>query len=299
MMPISHAKTAIKKYPAKITAKEFLAMIAENPSVFEHWETPLEITEFVDCKDSPITHLSPHLTFSGRNIEGDTAYFDGCRHLQNATGTFHGYVDFGESGIESIENLTVTQPDNEGTAAKFTKCRHLKVATGTFHGFANFRDCGIESIENLTITQTDNNGNAANFRACFNLKIATGNYPGFVNFEESGIESIQNLTVRKPNKIGAAAYFYDCLNLKMATGTYAGFVCFENSGIQQIKELTITNADGDYARFTQCYNLHTLEGWDLSKQIEIEPEKLEVEKKRRASLEKFVKETTLPPLPFL
>jgi hypothetical protein len=43
----------------KITADEFLAMIAENPSIFEHWDSPLEITESVDCRMNNITHLSP------------------------------------------------------------------------------------------------------------------------------------------------------------------------------------------------------------------------------------------------
>jgi hypothetical protein len=47
MTPLAHAKKAIKANPAKVTAKEFLAMIEENPSVFKEWETPLEITEFV------------------------------------------------------------------------------------------------------------------------------------------------------------------------------------------------------------------------------------------------------------
>jgi hypothetical protein len=42
MTPLSHAKIAVKEHPAKITAKEFLEMIAENPAVFEHWNTPLE-----------------------------------------------------------------------------------------------------------------------------------------------------------------------------------------------------------------------------------------------------------------
>ncbi len=233
-----------------------MTIIAENPSVFEHWETPLEITGYVNCQNSPITHLSPHLTFSGKNEDGDTASFLNCPHLKVATGTFHRYVGFQNSGIESIENLTITQPNNAISAARFTNCH--------------------------------------------NLKVATGNYPGFVSFEKSGIEHIENLTVTKANTWGFAAYLSDCHKLKVATGTYPGFVCFEKSGIQQIKELTITNPnrDGDYARFTKCRNLQTLKGWDLSKKIKIEPEKLAAEKERRA-LQKFQKETGPTSLPFL
>jgi hypothetical protein len=40
----------------KITGDQFLAMIDENPSIFKNWKEPLEITEFVDCSHSPITH---------------------------------------------------------------------------------------------------------------------------------------------------------------------------------------------------------------------------------------------------
>jgi hypothetical protein len=256
MTPLSYAKIAIKEHPAKITATEFLEMIKENPSVFEHWDTPLEITEYVNCQNSPITHLSKYLTFSGDKETGDAASFLNCSHLKVATGTFHGYVGIQNSGIQSIENLTVTKPNNDGNAARFANCHNLKVATGT--------------------------------------------YLGSVSFHESGIENIENLTVTKANTWGVAAYLSDCPNLKVATGTYPGFVCFQKSGIQQIKELTITNPnkDGDYARFTKCRNLQTLKGWDLSKQIKIEPEKLAAEKERRA-LQKFQKETGPTSLPFL
>jgi hypothetical protein len=196
----------------KITADEFHNMIRKNPSVFEHWNTPLEITEFVICNNSDITHLSPLLTFSGR--------------------------------------------DQGGEVAAFHSCHKLKMATGTFHGFVRFPTCGIEKIENLIITQPTMANAAASFWCCYALKIATGNYPGHVDFWGSGIESIQNLHIKNPTK------------------------------------------KNDYANFACCKNLSNLEGWDLSKQICIEPEKLAAEKERRA-LQKFHKETTPKELPFL
>jgi hypothetical protein len=195
----------------KITAKKFLAMIAENPSVFEHWDTRLEITDHVYCQHSRITHLSPHLIFP-RNQNGDSA--------------------------------------------AFLQCKHLKIATGTFHGCVSFAESGIEKIEELFILRTNTNDWAASFLGCKSLKIATGNYPGFVNFEETGIESIQNLHIENP--------------------------------------------DSDYfADFSRCPNLHTLEGWDLSKQICIEDEKWDAEKNRRAALQKYIEKTKPENLPFL
>jgi hypothetical protein len=197
----------------KISASEFLPMIKKNPSIFEHWNTPLEITEYIACTKFSITHLSKHLLFSGKNRMGESASFSLCKSLKIATGTFQNYVYFGHSGIEKIEDLH--------------------------------------------ILQTDPKGHAVSFAGCPNLKIATGNYPGCVNFSGSEIHSIHNLQIEKPN------------------------------------------TSGDYARFWNCPNLHTLNGWDLSKQIHIEPEKLESEINRRASLKNFIQETIPKELPFL
>jgi hypothetical protein len=195
----------------QISAKEFLEMIEENPSVFEHWNTPLEITEYVDCSWYKITHLSTHLTFSGRNEDGAVAHFGNCHNLKIATGTFDGYVRFAESGVQKIENLNILKTDITKNAASFWKCNNLTIATGT--------------------------------------------YPGWVNFSESGIHSIHNL------------------HIHTSIETYASFEC--------------------------CPFLKTLEGWDLSKKIIIEEEKLEAEIKRRASLQKYIQESQPIKLPFL
>jgi hypothetical protein len=196
----------------KITAKEFLAMIKKNPSVFEYWDTPLEITQYVNCEDSLITHLSPHLIFSGKNAKR--------------------------------------------TCANFSKCKSLKTATGTFHGFTSFEFSGIEKIKYLHI-QSLRKEAVASFAYCKNLQIATGNYAGFVNFQHTGIHSIQNL------------------NIKL------------------IDETDI------YADFLHCENLKTLESWDITKVFNIEPHKLEAEKKRRKALQKILKEMQPKELPFL
>jgi hypothetical protein len=153
----------------KITAKEFLRMISENPSVFEHWDTPLEITGFVNCKQSSITHLSKHLTFSGKNQEGEAANFAGCQNLKTATGTFHGFVYFANSSVETIENLLVTEADILNLAASFFGCPNLKTASGKYAGWVTFGDSGIHSIRKLNISHTAEDGNYASFENCPNL----------------------------------------------------------------------------------------------------------------------------------
>jgi hypothetical protein len=185
----------------QITAKEFYEMIEKDPSVFEHWDTPLEITEPISCNKSPITHLSRHLTFH--------------KH------------------------------------AEFAQCEDLEIATGNFKGNVSFILSGVKKIENLYVERE------TTFAGCSNLKIATGNFGGYVTFLESGIQRIQNLKIEKPGE------------------------------------------DGKYGNFTNCPNLHSLENWDISKPIYIEPEKFEAEVKRRATLKKFIRETQAQKLPFL
>jgi hypothetical protein len=199
----------------QITAQEFLEMISENPSVFEHWDTPLEITEYVDCQDTEITHLSQYLTFSGINDIGIAADFSDCKKLKIATGTFHGGVQFVESGIVKIEKLKTTPLKQKiaGPWSSFEGCKDLEVASGTFYQFASFLNSGIHSIKKLHV---------------------------------------------------------------------------ENH-----------NPDREHANFEKCTKLQTLEGWDLSKPIWIEPEKREAEIKRRQALKKFAQENQAKELPFL
>jgi hypothetical protein len=152
----------------KISAKEFLSMVSENPAIFEHWDTPLEITSHVECYNSSIPHLSKYLIFSGKNKEGESADFTSCKSLKTATGTFYGSVNFVDSGVEKIENLTTGTNEN-GWAANFMICPNLKVATGTYPGCVYFARSGMERIENLTITQPNKDGQYADFHNCSNL----------------------------------------------------------------------------------------------------------------------------------
>ena len=171
---VNNVKSILKKeLPTKVTAKEFLMMIAENPAVFEHWETPLEITEFINCSHSNITYLSKHLTFSGRNKDGETANFSNCANLKTATGTFHGFANFYDSGIEKIEELHITEIDKNSWAANFAECQKLRTATGTFPGVVSFFGSGIHTIENLHILKPGEDGTYGSFECCsflFSLK---------------------------------------------------------------------------------------------------------------------------------
>jgi hypothetical protein len=182
----------------KITAAAFLKMISENPSVFEHWNTPLTITDYVKCHDSPIT-LSKYLTFKRKGAFGDSASFHKCYNLQIATGTYEGGVVFTHSGIEKIENLT-TGKDYAGNSASFEGCKSLKIATGTYPSLVTFSSSGIESIQNLVIELPKDNGFYADFCNCQNLQTLEGwdlSKPIFIESPKIKAEERRRATLKK------------------------------------------------------------------------------------------------------
>ena len=134
-----------------MTGEEFDKLTKTNPSWCLSIKEPLEITTYANLSRSPITHLSPLITFSGRNMHGWVGSFQQS-NLKVATGTFKGYVYFDGSAVEKIENLIVDSPCHSLSAASFAECRKLKVATGIFHGRVDFNSSGVEKIENLITT---------------------------------------------------------------------------------------------------------------------------------------------------
>ncbi len=135
-------------------------------------------------------------------------------------------------------------------------------------------------------------GESAVFFNCKNLKNATGTFHGYVGFPHCSGQTIESLHILQPENIGYAASFKYCKNLKIATGTYPGCINFTESGIQSIQNLHVQNPneDGIYAYFNECPNLKTLEGWDLSKTSDIEPEKWKQRLNAELQYKSFLKE---------
>lgn len=179
----------------KITAFEFEQAVKRDPAWASKLTEPVEITDYCDMSFSKITSLSPLLHFTYRGTEGNSAIFWGCESLKIAEGNFAGCVNFSNSGIEKIGDLTCEKND-DGYSAKFWDCESLKIAEGNFPGFANFSNSGIEKIKKLTCGK-NRMGNSASFTGCESLKIAEGNFPGFASFANSGIEKIGDLTCGK------------------------------------------------------------------------------------------------------
>jgi len=169
----------------QVTAEKFKEFVTKDPAWASKLTEPIEVTTYCNMEGSNITHLSPLLTFSGKDKDGRSASFYNCSNLKIATGKFAGWVNFSRSGIERIKDLEVTQPDKYGEAAFFNGCKNLKIATGKFQGGVNFSRSGIERIKDLEVTQPNKDGWAASFNGCQNLKRVTGEYPGKMNFEDS------------------------------------------------------------------------------------------------------------------
>lgn len=206
----------------RITSDYLKRAVKTDPSWASKLTVPVEITDYCNMARSKITHLSPLLHFSGRNKEGECANFSRCLDLKVAEGSFAGFVNFDESGVEKIGDLNITAYDQDGYAASFADCPKLKVAEGIFPGYVGFSNSGIEQIGKLHIASPDTDGNAASFDGCPKLKVAEGTFPGAVSFSDSGIERIQGLVIHTRNKNNIAADFADCTFLQRAPVSLLG-----------------------------------------------------------------------------
>jgi len=183
----------------KMTGDVFKDLIEANPNWCKDLKEKTSITTYADLSNSNITQLSPLLTFTAKK---ESATFCNCKNLKVATGTFKGYVSFGNSGVEKIEDLKVTGSDTYGSAASFVNCKNLKVAAGTFRGGVYFSDSGIEKIGKLKITSTmvrtlsefygcepETLGVKADFRDCFIKNIPNAYRGEEYMFDETVINS--------------------------------------------------------------------------------------------------------------
>lgn len=224
----------------KMTAAEFIQRTKANPNWCSTITEPTEVTEYLYRDGSNIESLSPLITFSGKNENGECADFGNCKNLRIAEGTFHGHVNFAASGVERIRNLTITETDSANQAASFWNCKNLKIAEGTFPGSVEFGKSGIEKIGELHITKPDEGGEAVSFQFCSALKIAERTYPGSADFRESGIEKIINLEIKQPSEEGIAIILEDCKNLKAIRGKFNGEILAEDKMINEYKQHRIS-----------------------------------------------------------
>lgn len=146
---------------AELTLEEFQRRIEIDPGWAQHLTHPVIIHDYCDLRDSKITHLSPHMYFSGSDTFGRSASFMNCPNLKVAEGNFRNGVDFGDSGVERIGDLKIEQPDDNGVAADFSGCKKLREVHGTFPGQLQCQNSGVVRVFNLNITQASEEGEAA------------------------------------------------------------------------------------------------------------------------------------------
>ncbi len=203
----------------KITAEDFEKAIMLDPAWASKLNEPVEITTFCEITSSDISHLSPHLHFTGKNCCGMVAEFWFCQNLKVVQGTFHGGVSFSQAGIERIDYESFAVTECRGVAATtFSSCFDLKVAEGTFAGPVYFSSCGIERIDpkKLIITPTGEKGMVAIFDECPRLKVVEGKFPGSVVFDHCNIERLGMLEVETDVR-GQTASFINCPSLSLRT----------------------------------------------------------------------------------
>jgi hypothetical protein len=82
---------------------------------------------------------------------GWAASFALCSGLKKVSRTFHGTVDFSQSGLESTKGLKITAPNLEGVAAVFSGCKSLGAIEGEFPGTADYRDSAVAYVGALKL----------------------------------------------------------------------------------------------------------------------------------------------------
>lgn len=222
-----------------MTGPQMVEMIGLDPDWFAHPTRKVVITTFADCRGTNLNGLGPNIVFIGTNEAGECADFQDCDDLGDVAATFHGSVEFINSGVSDISQMKILAANHAGEAAIFTGCTGLKLATGKFPGFVDFTSSGVEEIRDLIIEPTTKPPDfvAADFNGCKALKVATGTYPGKVCFPWSGIMEIRDLVVNGKDHNGVAADLRNCHQLKTASGTFAGAALFDGSTIEKVENL--------------------------------------------------------------
>ena len=144
----------------KINAEEFLRLTKNNSSWAAELTKPLEVCGFLRADKSPITHLSPHLHFTGENSSNWSASFENCRLLTKAEGKFSGAVSFIQTGITEIGEIEVEmgKKESRGLSCTFFNCKQLKEARGKYKGRVYFGAAGIRTIGELECKEADFSG---------------------------------------------------------------------------------------------------------------------------------------------
>lgn len=220
-----------------LTSTEFCDHVDKYPSWAATFTEPVQITDFCNMFNSPITHLSPHLHFVGLDEHGRCADFTLCESLTVAEGVFSGAVTFAYSAVSKIGDLFIKKAEKSGDAVDFSNCNNLRVATGNYPGAANFCGSGVKRIDELTIQKPNKDGLAADFYYCKYLEHAEGYYPGHVYFNASGIERIGILDARSANFAGCDELSDAANPAKWLDNPHAAFDPETRSRLEAIRNL--------------------------------------------------------------
>jgi len=179
---------------------DFVDAAYKDPSWCLGIKRPLAVYGHVKLENSPITHLSPWITFY------HSVSFSNCLSLLVAEGAFYGTVNFSHSNVQDISKVRVLGPGKNGSAAYFNNCENLKVASGHYNGAVSFSG-SIEEIKDLTIENPDRNGVAMWYRGEEIKRVTNFKYKGEINARPQVIKRIHQLMGQ--DKAGGKGEFDD------------------------------------------------------------------------------------------
>lgn len=247
-----------------ISAKDGTCAVFENcEGLTEVRSTFLGPIKFIGCALDTTEHIN--LDHASCAMFRVVASFKNCYNLHLATGEWPGPVDYSNSSIKEVKNLTILQANNHGEAAIFDNCKTLEKITGSFPGMISACSCPkLTDTKDVIVTHPNQHGTAALFRNCQMLSKPQGKFKGFVDYKECPILKIdpKDLQITQTNREGMLASFWGCPTIELASGEWEGALDFSHASIKSTKGLKILkpNLKGISALFCSAQTLEVAEG---------------------------------------
>jgi hypothetical protein len=230
-----------------MSATEFISKIRENPSWCKTIKAPLTIQGEVDLGYSPITCLSPLLTFSG------AVYLRETEHLRVLEGTFKDRVWASYSNIREVRGVTIFGR-NYDAALNLSHCKKLKIVNAIVHCGVDLSWSSVVDISKLKVMKPNSGGLALELTGCKKIETLSGHYAGAITISTgSNVKEIKNLTITEPNRRGVALYLSHADVQKISNFTYNGKIDTDDKTLAKIQQLIGQEKAGGKGEFDDLF----------------------------------------------
>jgi len=235
-----------------MSAEKFVWKIRENPSWCKTIKAPLTIQGAVDLEYSPITHLSPRLTFAG------SVYLRDADHLTVLEGTFKDRVQVSYSGIREVKGVSVfgglQEIHDYNNALVVAHCQKLEKVDAVVYGGVNLSWSSVTDISKLKVMTPSRNGWGVDLTGCQKIETLSGYYKGSVVLSSgSEVKEIRDLNIAEPDRGGGALYIRHADIQKISNFKYKGKIIADDKTLAKIRQLQGQEKAGGKGEFDDLF----------------------------------------------